>query len=270
VRARPALLGAGLVAVVLAAAPAAGGAPQRAGDVIDRDGVVFRYYAGHGHRFQPLASFARLNVLVSSRRVDPARRLARALVARGVRRGDALYWEYDFPFGGPAPWTSGFAQAVAAQALARTGVLLADDALGRDGILLADDSLERAAEGAFRGLRSGLVMRLGGGLWVREYGFTNMAILNAQLQSLVSLEAYARIAETPAARGVAARLYSAARRLLPRFGVGCWSRYSLGGAPATGAYHAYHVDLLRRLAATHRDDGIWRSTYLRWRRCAGR
>jgi hypothetical protein len=226
-----------------------------AGDIRSSDGVVLRYYAGYGYRFQPLASFARLNALVSMRSVGAARRLASALVARGVRRGNAVYWEYDFPFGGPTPWTSGFAQAVGAQALARTSVFVDDDAIAR------------TADAAFRGLRRTLLMRLGGGLWVREYEFTNMAILNAQLQSIISIESYAKIAETAAARRVAARLYTAARALLPRFGLGCWSRYSLGGAAASTHYHAYHLELLRRLASTHATDRIWRSTYLKWKRC---
>jgi hypothetical protein len=110
-------------------------------------------------------------------------------------------------------------------------------------------------------------MPLGGGLWVREYGFTNMAILNAQLQSVLSIESYARLAETAVAERMAARLYAAARAMLPRFDLGCWSRYALGGGAATPGYHAYHVDLLRRLAEAHEEDGIWRSTHDRWKRC---
>jgi hypothetical protein len=227
----------------------------RARDVHDADGVVFRHYAGYGYRFQPLASFARLNALVSAQSLRAARRLASALVARGVRRGNAVYWEYDFPFGGPVPWTSGFAQAVAAQALARTSVAV------------EDDTYARMADSAFRALRRTLLMRLGGGLWVREYDFTNMAILNAQLQSIISIESYARIRETAPARRVALRLYMAARTLLPRFELGCWSRYSLGGAAASAHYHAYHVELLRRLASTHASHTIWRSMSSGWERC---
>ncbi len=86
--------------------------------------VVFRYYGGLGYRFQPLLSFAALNQSVSERRPYAARRIAAALLGRAVRSGDALFWEYDFSYqGGAAPWRSGFAQAVAAQALARAGAL---------------------------------------------------------------------------------------------------------------------------------------------------
>jgi D-glucuronyl C5-epimerase C-terminus/PKD domain len=217
--------------------------------------LVFQYYGGLGHRFQPLLSFAALNRNVSHRRPNAARRLAGALVARAVRSGDALYWEYDFPYqGGAAPWRSGFAQAVAAQALARAGVMLRDPLLGA------------AAAAAFRGLRRTLLMPLAGGSWIREYGFTHQVILNAQLQSIISLESYAAIAKSAAARRVASDLVAAARRLLPRFDIGCWARYELGGAAATLRYQTYHVELLRQLAATHAAP-IWRKTFVRWSRC---
>ena len=219
------------------------------------DGLVFRHYAGLGHRFQPLSSFAALNWNVSHRRPNAARRLVAALLGRAVRSGDALYWEYDFSYqGGPVPWRSGFAQAVAAQALARAGVML------------RDPLLEAAAAAAFRGLRRTLLMPLGHGSWIREYGFTDQVILNAQLQSILSLESYAAIAKSPAAQRVASDLVVAARNLLALFDMGCWARYELGGAAASLHYQTYHVELLRRLAATH-PAPIWRTTYVRWSRC---
>ena len=178
-----------------------------------------------------------------------------ALLARAFHSGDAVYWEYDFSFeGGPVPWRSGFAQVVAAQALARAGVML------------RDPKLSAVAAASFRGLRQTLLMGLAGGFWVREYGFTNQVILNAQLQSIISLDSYAAVAESAAARRLADELALAARRLLPRFDLGCWARYQLGGAAASLHYQTYHVELLRRLAAIH-PEAIWRRTYLRWRRC---
>ena len=224
------------------------------GDRMDASGVVYRYYAGYGYRFQPLESFAHLNSLVSARAREPARRLGLALLARGVSRSDGLYWEYDFPYGGPVPWTSGFVQAVAAQALARTGVLL------------HNDSLTRAGDQAFRAFRT-LTMPLGGGVWVREYGFTSQAILNAQLQSLLSLRAYATIAGSPSKWRVVGQMYTATRKLLPQFSIGCWSRYALGGGAASLHYHEYHVTLLRALSGRYPDDPIWRATAAAWAGC---
>jgi D-glucuronyl C5-epimerase-like protein/PKD domain-containing protein len=215
------------------------------------DGLVFT----GGGQFQPLLSFAALNRQVKLRRCGAVRRLASALLGRAVRSGRAVFWNYDFSFeGGPVPWRSGFAQAVGAQALARAGVMLRDPALSA------------VAAASFRGLRRGLLLRLGGGLWIREYGFTHEVILNSQLQSILSLESYAAVAESAAARRVAHQLVAATRRLLPRFDLGCWARYQLGGGAASLHYQIYHVELLRRLAATH-SAPIWRRTYLRWRRC---
>jgi hypothetical protein len=234
----------------VAAAPA-GSRPGAA----NGSGLVYRYYAGLGYRFQPLLSFGNLNTLVSAHDATGARHLADALLARAVRRGDALYWTYDFPYGGAAAgWTSGFAQAVAAQALARVAVLAGNHAYAA------------AADAAFLGLRRTLLIHVAGGLWIREYSFSGQVILNAQLESVLAVEWYARLAKTEQARRVAAQLEHAARTLLPQFELGCWGRYELGGAAADVHYQTYHVDLLRRLARTH-SAPIWRGTYLRWKAC---
>jgi len=228
-----------------------------AGDRHGEDGVVYRYYVGAGYRFQPLQSFAELNALVSKRATGRVRRLGSALVARGVRRSGGVYWEYDFAYGGsPAPWRSGFVQAVAAQALARTGVLL------------SDDSFAIAGDEAFRAFRT-LVMPLGGGLWVQEYGFSSAAILNAQLQTLLSLRSYADVTGSRSAQQVVARLHRASKTLLPRFTIGCWSRYALGGAAASVHYHEYHLQLLKALAALYPTEPIWQATYIKWSGCLG-
>ena len=244
-----------LAFVVTGVTGVAGAATPPAGTQ-DRGGLVYRYYAGAGYRFQPLLSFANLQHAVSRRDASTARRLARALLDRGVPVGAALYWPYDFSFGGgPSSWTSGFTQAVAANALARAGALL------------GDESLQTAAARAFAGLRRTLLLPMtGGGLWIREYSYTGQVILNAQLESVLELDSYASIARTASARAVARILERTSARLLPRFDLGCWGRYQLGGAAADTHYEAYHVDLLRRLAAAH-PDPIWRETYLRWRRC---
>jgi D-glucuronyl C5-epimerase C-terminus len=221
-------------------------------DIEDADGVVYRSFENHGYQFHPIAAFAHLNTLARRGKREAVARLAPALAERGVRSGSALVWEYYFPFGGPARWSSGFAQTIAAQALARSGKLLGDERL------LAQ------ARAAYRGIGHGLYLELGGGVWIREYGFSDMAILNAHLQSLIPLYEYERISKDPQAGATVARMETAARTLLPQFDTGCWSLYSLGCSPASLHYHTYHVDLLHQLAA-ETGDPFWKQTEDRWR-----
>ena len=234
--------------LALAATSSAG-----ARDSVGPDDLVYREIPGYGYRFHPLASCARLNLLVSRGQPARAGRLAHVLVARADRRSGALYWEYDFAFGGPDRWTSGFAQAVAAQALARTAAATGDRAL------------EGAAHRAFAALTRSHLRPLAGGSWILEYGFSDLAILNAQLQTLVSLDDFGTLTSSPHVQRTIARLDVATRALLRRFDTGCWSRYSLGGYDADLHYHRYHVRLLFQLAST-RAHPVWTSTALRWSR----
>jgi peptidoglycan hydrolase-like protein with peptidoglycan-binding domain len=227
------------------------GVPARPVDIEGAGGVVYRFMSGHGFQFHPLANFARLNQLAAKKRRKAAGRLAAALVERAVPVGDALIWEYYFPFGGPSRWTSGFAQAVAAQALARTGALLDDPKL-----------FERA-KAAYLAIPGGLSSELAGGLWIQEYSFSDMAVLNAQLQTLVSLLEYVEITDDAEARVATAELAEATRALLHRFDTGCWSLYALNGYNASVSYHEYHVSLLKQLAKKT-GAGVWRETGRRW------
>jgi peptidoglycan hydrolase-like protein with peptidoglycan-binding domain len=229
------------------------GRPQPPGRVDTRgeDGVVYRFFPSHGFQFHPLASFARLNQLAQHHRQAEARRLAGALIARAVPVRKALLWEYYFPFRGPARWSSGLAQAAGAQALARAGALLHDPALSA------------RAGAAYRAIPQQLSEPLGGGAWVREYGFSDLAILNAQLQTIVSLTEYVALTHDQGAQSEVERLTAATRTLLPRFDTGCWSVYSLGGLKASTVYHRYHVWLLEKLAALTKDP-FWTTFATRW------
>nr|MBA3384398.1 hypothetical protein [Actinomycetota bacterium] len=106
--------------VVAAAALLALPPTAAARDVQTPDGAVYR--AGlTGRYFHPLGSFGKLNRAVTAGNRVRAPQLADALIARGHRQGRfGLVWRYNVP-GGRSGWTSGLAQAVAAQALARAG-----------------------------------------------------------------------------------------------------------------------------------------------------
>ena len=205
-------------------------------DVIGTDGTLYRAFSGHGLQFHPLGNVGRLNAAVTRRDTATAAQIADALVARLIRRGRTSAWEYYLPFGGGRPpWTAGMAQAAGAQALARAAKLLA-----RDGLLEQARRVYRHAEE--------LVIPLEAGPWTRHYSFSGMVVLNAHLQSILSLRRYAALADDAGAAELARRELRAAARLLPRFDTGSWSLYSLRGSPAPVHDHLSVIDLLGALA----------------------
>ena len=204
--------------------------PKPGTDVRDVDGVVYRAFAGRGLQFHPLGSFGKLNAEIVRGRNAQAHRLAFALLARAVPSGQSLVWEYYFRFnGGAPPWRSGMAQAVAAQALARGGFLV-------------------EARRAYLALPAGLLLPTSAGPWIRLYSFNSLTVLNAQLQTALSVGEYALLAKDRGAAELAPRLEASAAGLLPLFDTGGWSRYALGGKEAALDYHRYVVSLLERLA----------------------
>src|SRR2546421_900000 len=216
---------------------------QKAGtDVVDySDGTWYRAFPPMGFQFHPLEEFGKLNNFVAQKNSARAAQLAQALVDRSVVRGGGLAWEYYFRFeGGRPPWISGMAQAVAAQALSGAGTLL------------ADPTLTAASQRVYKTVPS-LTRSVQAGPWIRLYAFNNETVLNAQLQTIVSLQDYAGRTGDQAATALVSRLQVAATGMLPRFDTGYWSLYSLGGAEAPLDYHQYVVRLLGILSRRTQD-----------------
>jgi hypothetical protein len=227
-------------------------AGRKGQDITDGDGVVYRYFPGHGFQFHPLGNFGALNAAVASGDQERTRRLADALLARAVGGGT---WEYYFGIsGGRPPWTSGMAQAVAAQALARAGQML------------SDSTYTTAARRAFDAIPGRLVRARPGGPWVRLYSFSSVVVLNAQLQSAISIDDYATIAGDPAAAALAASMRSAAASQLPLFDTGFWSYYALPDDDSSLEYQLYVVSLLRRLASKDTRFGAAATRFLAYTR----
>ena len=225
--------------------------PNTRVDITDHDGVVYRWFPNLGFEFHPLANFGALNNDAASENVDSTRTLADALLARAIPHGNRLIWEYQFRFGGGRPpWASGMAQAVAAQALARSSALLADPNLGA------------AAVRAFASVPP-FLLSLPSGPWIRLYGFNGEVVLNAQLQAIVSLLEYGTTTNSASATALAQRLSTTAQELFPRFDTGDWSRYELGGGYAPRDYQKFVTDLLAKLAR-HTQDPFWIATSQRF------
>ena len=214
------------------------GVPPNGTDVTASDGVVYRYFASVGLEFHPLAEAGTLNALVAAGNTEGAQALVDALAARAVSKpGGLLVWEYWFPFGGlRAPWTSGMAQAVLAQAFARAGDL-------------------DLAKRAYAAIPDKLDLTLPAGPWIRLYAGSSLVVLNAQLQSVISIGDYATLAADEEAAAYANELLAAAKAMLPRFDTGFWSRYSLGSQSDLN-HQDYVVSLLKTLG-TRTEDPVW-------------
>ncbi|HWE83026.1 MAG TPA: D-glucuronyl C5-epimerase family protein [Gaiellaceae bacterium] len=212
-------------------------APQT--DITDADGVVYRYFSGTGFEFHPLANFAALNAAVASNNTALTTRLANALTARGVpAAGGGTGWEYYFDYGGRAPWLSGFAQAVAAQAFAKAATLDTADAT----------ALHAEAHAAYRAIPGRLDENTRFGPWIKLYGFSSAIVLNADLQTGISLANYAKLTSDTQAAALATSFKESAARALPSFNNGFWSYYELPSDPSPQSYQEYVIQLLQSLS----------------------
>jgi hypothetical protein len=216
-------------------------APAPQTDVVAADGLVYRWFPGLCLEFHPLAEFGILNAAVARGDAEATQKIADALVARAVHpKGGGVVWEYYFNYsGGRAPWTSGMAQAVAAQALARAANLVTAETT----------SLAAQARAAYQAIPGHLLIRVNGAPWIRLYSFQSLAVLNAQLQTIVSLGTYANDSADADAGALAAQLQQSALASLPRFDTGYWTYYALPHDTSDLHYQQYVVQLLTKLAS---------------------
>ena len=229
------------------------GLPPDGTDVRGTDGVIYRAGWGYGLQFHPLANVAKLNQFLYQEKRERALRLARALQIRAVPRKEGRVWEYYFPYGGGSPpWTSGMAQAIGAQALARTGRRL------------TRPNYFPAANRAFLAIPGRLTVSTGNGPWIKLYSFSSMMVLNAHLQATLSIRDYGRILNRDRAIRFASRLEASGRGHLGRFDTGHWTNY-IPGSEADLKYHRYHVELAWWLARrTERE--FWTNAHSRFDR----
>jgi len=215
-------------------------APADKTDITDSDGIVYRYFAGRCFEFHPLADFGALNARIAAGDAAGTETLADALIARSVfQHGGGYGWEYYFDFsGGRAPWLSGMAQAVAAQAFSRAAAL----------VPARKTAYLRAAKNAYELIPRQLLTSVAAGPWIRLYAFQSLPVLNAQLQTVVSLHDYATATQDTAAAALATRMQNAAAASLSRFDTGYWTYYSLAHDPSPLDYQQYVVQLLAKLA----------------------
>ena len=105
----------------------------------------------------------------------------------------------------------------------------------------------RQAAAAYR-LIPHLLTSVAAGPWIRLYSFNSTPVLNAQLQTVLSLQSYAVAAEDPGATALALRLQQSAAASLSKFDTGYWTYYSLPHQPSPLDYQQYVIQLLKKLA----------------------
>ncbi|MGH2958428.1 MAG: D-glucuronyl C5-epimerase family protein [Solirubrobacterales bacterium] len=207
--------------------------------------IIYRYFAGWGWMFHPLANFSKVNAnWTQAKSVGAQRglnRFTQELITWGVNRGGALTWEYYFPFAGsPAPFISSISQGTAIQALARAGKKLKNQ-----------DTINAATAGARAfgvAAPTGLKISRDGGLHFLGYSGNRSAIIfNMFAQGLDGLHDYEEIVGDPAAKSLYEQGLVAARVELPQSDTGAWSNYQLGGVESNLNYHKVLIEFLVRM-----------------------
>jgi hypothetical protein len=197
--------------------------------------VVFQWYPGMGLQIQVNGTFAAINTLFAEN-TDESKAQARdaldEMLTLAQRHGDAIAWDYLFPFGGALPpWSSGLSQATAIRAYLKANRY----------------STARQIALLF-GVRAPLGIRVplgADGNWYALYSFApGERVLNAHLNAVIALHDLARVTKDPTIAALEAEGLRAARRHIKRFDLsGVWSRYEEGGPPADLNYHVLNRDL---------------------------
>lgn len=229
--------------------PAAEGTRTR---LVSGSRIYYQYFSGRGWQFHPLANFSALNAVWTDKSAAARRALgkyAHELIQWGVMRGNALVWEYYFPYAGSkAPFISSISQGTAIQALARSSYALSDSEI----MAGAKSGSKAFAAAAPTGLR---ISRDGGNHYLGYSGTRRAIIFNMFVQALNGLHDYAEIADDADARELYLKGLTAAEAELPRSDTGAWSLYQQGGSESNLNYHKVLLDFLIELCKNHGADG---------------
>ncbi len=221
--------------------------------------LVWQWFPGQGLQFHPLASFAKLNALWSSRSADMGQLLDELLALR-VPRAGGVAWEYYFSFaGGRPPWVSGLAQGTAVQSMARVA-----HRTGREDEVLP---IAEQALGVFQtATPEGVRVPTGDGAEYALYSFApGLHVINGFVQALVGLYDLGKIANDDHARQLYGDGERIARAELPTYDTGAWSLYSRGTIEHESdlSYHQLLRTFLRNLC-TRTDEPVYCDTELRF------
>jgi hypothetical protein len=201
--------------------------------------VIWQYFPGQGLQFHPLANWGRAQALIRGGFLSPAQEFIGELLPLGADRGGALAWEYYFRFGGGSPpWTSGLSQGTALITLATSARQLDDPA--------SLDAARRALTLYQLRTPTGVRVPMRAGAHYAEYSFApRLRIINGFIQALNGLWDMRGL--DPRADSLFASGDREARRELPYYDTGRWSRYDNTGALSPLNYHVLLRDFLQGL-----------------------
>jgi hypothetical protein len=222
--------------------------------------IVWQYFPGQGLQFHPLANFAKLNALWSSKDDEAADQMLTELLALRVPRAGGVAWEYDFAFGGGLPpWVSGIAQGTGVQSMSRVA-----KRLGREEEVLP---ILKQALGVFKtNTPEGVRVPTDDGAEYALYSFApDLHVINGFLQALVGLYDLGKIAGDPDAQALYTEGERVARRELPTYDTGAWSLYSRGSIEHESdlSYHQLLTSFVHSMC-TRTDDPVYCDTELKF------
>lgn len=198
------------------------GVPAASRATFNDSEVVYQHYHGVGWQIQPLASYARLNALLTGKEqsVERARRLADDLLELAVTRSGGLANEYYFPWsGGEAGWVSGMATGTAIQALARLWKATGDGRY-RDAAREMLENFEREPPAGVR-----LPEEDEGVHYLIYSQDPDLLVGNAFAQALIGLHDYVEITGDPRGAELLEAGMAQARQHIDRYDTGSWSLY---------------------------------------------
>jgi hypothetical protein len=222
--------------------------------------LVWQYFPGQGLQFHPLANFAKLNALWSSKSNTAAGQLLDELLPLRVPRAGGVAWEYDFAFGGGRPpWVSGMAQGTGVEAMSRVA-----KRLGRQEEVLP---ILKQALGIFRtNTPEGVRVPTSDGPEYALYSFApNLHVINGFLQALIGLYDLAKYGGDADAQALYEEGERVARREVPNYDTGAWSLYSRGSSEHESdlSYHQLVTSFLHNLC-TRSQEPVYCDTELKF------
>ncbi|HET8977031.1 MAG TPA: D-glucuronyl C5-epimerase family protein [Solirubrobacteraceae bacterium] len=206
--------------------------------------LVWEYYPGQGIQLQVLGTFGKADGLYTGGPSDyPAlQQLLSEMIPMAARRAGGLAWEYYFHFdGGSPPWTSAMSQATGLEALSRAYTAT------NDGYYL--NVAQRALPIFTRPPNAGVAEPTGRGVRFMQYTFApHTDIINAFLQTLIGLDAYAQASGNPTAQRLFQQGNAEAIAEVPHYDTGAWSLYQ-PGVEDDLSYHELVTGFLSQLCS---------------------